>query len=81
MHARVLGHAAIDDVLRFLADVTGKPVYREPEVHPTVTIINQSRIPVADAIKLVKTLLHLKGFTLVETKEALIAQRQPPASL
>lgn len=70
--------ADIDDVLRFLADATGKPVYREPEVRTAMWLRNQERIPVADAVRLVRTVLSLKGFTLTETKDALIAVRQPP---
>src|SRR5687768_4342054 len=58
--------ADIDDVLRFLADASGKIVFKDSAVSTTVTIRNQSRLKVADAIKLVQSLLALKGFALIE---------------
>ena len=36
--------ADIDDVLRFLADASGKIVFKDPAVQTTVTIRNQARI-------------------------------------
>src|SRR4051794_5724997 len=51
--------ADIDAVLRFLADATGKPVYREPEVRGSVTLRNNERVPVADAVKTVGIVLGL----------------------
>ena len=56
--------ADIDDVLRFLADASGKMVFKDSSVATAVTIRNQSQIPVARAIRLVQTILALKGFAL-----------------
>ncbi|HTE17524.1 MAG TPA: secretin N-terminal domain-containing protein, partial [Armatimonadota bacterium] len=64
--------ADIDDVLRFLADASGKMVFKDSSVATAVTIRNQSQIPVARAIRLVQTILALKGFALTETEDALI---------
>lgn len=66
--------ADIDDVLRFLADASGKIVFKDSSVQTSVTIQNQSRIPVAQAIRLVGEFLALKGYSLVETPDALIVQ-------
>ncbi|MCC2669323.1 MAG: ral secretion pathway protein, partial [Armatimonadetes bacterium] len=64
--------ADIDDVLRFLADVSGKIVFKDSSVVTSITIRNQSRISVAQAIRLVQTILSLKGYALTETEDALI---------
>lgn len=64
--------ASIDDVLRFLADASGKLVFKDSGVSTTLTIRNQSRIKVSEAIRLVQTILALKGYSLVETPDALI---------
>jgi general secretion pathway protein D len=64
--------ADIDDILRFLADTSGKLVFKDSSVTMSLTIRNQSRIKVSEAIKLIQTILALKGFSLVETDEALI---------
>src|SRR5688500_12121789 len=66
--------ADIDDVLRFLADASGKIVFKDSSVQTSVTIQNQSRIPVAQAIRLVGEFLALTGYSLVETPDALIVQ-------
>lgn len=71
--------ADIDDVLRFLADASGKIVFKDSAVSTTVTIRNQTRLKVADAIKLVQSLLALKGFALIETDDALIVTTTPEA--
>lgn len=64
--------ADIDDVLRFLADASGKIVFKDSSVATSLTIRNQNRIPVSQAIKLVQTILSFKGYALVETEDALI---------
>jgi general secretion pathway protein D len=64
--------ADIDDVLRFLADVSGKIVFKDSSVVTSITIRNQGQISVAQAIRLVQTILSLKGYALVETEDALI---------
>lgn len=64
--------ADIDDVLRFLADASGKIVFKDSSVSTSLTIRNQNRIPVSQAIKLVQTILSFKGYALVETDDALI---------
>ncbi len=71
--------ADIDDVLRFLADASGKIIFKDPTVSTTVTIRNQNQISVLDAIKLVQTILSLKGFALVTTEDALIVTTTPEA--
>lgn len=72
--------ADIDDVLRFLADASGKIVFKDSTVQTSVTITNQSRIPVTQAIKLVQSFLALKGYALVETPEALIVTTSQDAA-
>lgn len=64
--------ADIDDVLRFLADASGKMVFKDSSVATSVTIQNQARIPVSQAIRLVGQFLALKGYSLTETPEAII---------
>lgn len=64
--------AEIDDVLRFLADATGKIVFKDPSVVTQITIRNQSRLPVATALKLLGAILSLKNYALIETPDALI---------
>lgn len=64
--------ADIDDVLRFLADASGKMVFKDSTVATSVTIQNQARIPVSQAIRLVGQFLALKGYSLTETPEAII---------
>ncbi len=64
--------ADIDDILRFLADASGKMVFKDSTVSLALTIRNQSRIKVAEAIRLVQNILALKGYALVETEDALI---------
>jgi len=64
--------ADIDDVLRFLADASGKMVFKDSTVQTSVTIRNQSRISVKEAIGIIQFVLDLKGFSLVETPQALI---------
>lgn len=71
--------ADIDDVLRFLSDASGKIVFKDPAVTLSVTIRAQEQIPVAQAIKLVQSFLALKGFSLVETPDALIVTTTPEA--
>ncbi len=64
--------ADIDDVLRFLAEATAKLVFKDSSVITQITIRNQSRIPVSEAIRLVQTILALKGYALLETEDAII---------
>lgn len=64
--------ADIDDVLRFLADATGKIVFKDPAVSTSVTIRNPNQITVGEAIRLVQTILDLKGYAMIVTDDALI---------
>jgi general secretion pathway protein D len=64
--------ADIDSVLRFLAEASGKMVFKDSTVQTSVTIRNQSRIPVKEAISIIQFVLDLKGYSLVETPQALI---------
>ena len=63
--------APIDDVLRFLADASGKLVFKDSNVSTSITIRNQGRIKVAEAIRLIQTILAFKGYALVETPDAI----------
>src|SRR5687768_17594274 len=63
--------ADIDDVLRFLADASGKIVFKDAGVTGSITIRNQSRIRVSEAIRLVGTILALKGFSLSEDETSI----------
>jgi general secretion pathway protein D len=71
--------ADIDDVLRFLAEASGKLVFKDSSVSMSLSIRNQSRIKVSEAIKLIQTILALKGFSLVETEDALIVTSRDEA--
>lgn len=64
--------ADIDDVLRFLADASGKIVFKDPTVSLSVTIRAADPVSVAEAIRLVQSVLALKGFSMIETPDALI---------
>src|ERR1043165_8195115 len=66
--------ADIDDVLRILADATGKIVFKDSGVSTTVTIRNQSRITVKEALRLITTVLALKGFTLTEDEDMIVVR-------
>src|SRR6478609_6397466 len=47
--------ASIDDVLKFLADVSGKIVFKDSTVQMPITIRNQGQIRVSQAIKLLRS--------------------------
>src|SRR5688500_14354571 len=64
--------ADIDDVLDFMAQSGGKVVFKDPAIRTTITIRNQSRIPVSTAVRMVKSILELKGYVLEETEDPLI---------
>jgi general secretion pathway protein D len=66
--------ADIDDVLRILADATGKIVFKDSAVSTTITIRNQSRITVKEALRLITTILALKGYTLYEDDDMIIVR-------
>lgn len=68
--------ASVDDILRFLADATGKIVYKDPAVTGTFTIRNQSRITIAEALEHVGFIFSLRGYSLVENERALIVTTQ-----
>ncbi|MFN3650693.1 MAG: secretin N-terminal domain-containing protein [Armatimonadota bacterium] len=64
--------ADIDDVLRFLADATGKIVFKDPAVQTQITIRNQTRMPLQRAIGLLSEILALKGYALIERENSII---------
>ena len=64
--------ADVDQILRFLAEVSGKTVYKDPSVSGTFTIRNQSRIKVSEAIKIFQDALSLRGFALVEDRKSVV---------
>lgn len=64
--------ADIDDVLRFLADASGRVIFKDPSVSLSVTIENRSRITVADAFKLVGALLAVRGFAMIDAGDYVI---------
>jgi len=71
--------ADIDDVLRFLATASGKIVFKDPSVQTQVTIRNESQIKVSEAIKIIQTLLSLKGYALVEDENSIIVKPKAQA--
>ncbi|MGD8238544.1 MAG: secretin N-terminal domain-containing protein, partial [Armatimonadota bacterium] len=58
--------ADIDDVLKFLADASGKVMYKDPEVETQVTIVSMAKVTVPDAFKVLSGLLSVKGYTMFE---------------
>jgi type II secretory pathway component GspD/PulD (secretin) len=71
--------ADINDVLRFLAEVTGKTVYKDGAVSLRVTLRTEERIPASKAVKLVQTLLSLQGFALIERKDEIVVSTRSRA--
>ena len=56
--------ADIDDVLKFLADASGKIIYKDPAVETQVTIVSMAKITIPDAFKVLSGLLSVKGYTM-----------------
>ncbi|MBI3912141.1 MAG: hypothetical protein HY320_14575 [Armatimonadetes bacterium] len=64
--------ANIDDVLRFLADASGRTIFKDATVQISVTIENRSRVSVADAFQLVGALLSVRGYALVDAGDYIV---------
>jgi len=56
--------ADIDDVIKFLAEASGKIIYKHPEVQTKVTIVSMAKVTVADAFRVLAGLLSVKGYTM-----------------
>ena len=74
-------NADVEDVLRFLADATGKIAFKDPAVRMTLTIRSPRPIPVKRALDLVRTALSFEGYALQETRDALIVTTKAKALL
>ncbi|MFQ6098033.1 MAG: secretin N-terminal domain-containing protein, partial [Armatimonadota bacterium] len=61
--------ADIDDVLKFLAEASGKVIYKDPEVVTKVTIVSMAKVTVADAFRVLAGLLSVKGYTMAVSDE------------
>ena len=64
--------ASIDDVLRFMARVTGKIIYKDPAVQMSVTILNQSQVTVDKALYLLSLALSLRDFQMAIDEDAIL---------
>ncbi len=58
--------AEIDQVLQFFSLASGKTIVKAPEVKGTVTIISQSKVSLEEGFEILKTILSLRGFTIIE---------------
>lgn len=58
--------ADIDQVLQFFSLTSGKTIIKDPQVKGTVTIISQNKVSLEEGFAILKTILSLRGFTLIE---------------
>jgi general secretion pathway protein D len=58
--------ADIDNVLRFLAEQSGKTIVKDPGVQAKVTIVSTAKITVADAFRILGAVLSVKGFSVID---------------
>ncbi|MGE5549286.1 MAG: secretin N-terminal domain-containing protein [Bacteroidota bacterium] len=59
--------AEIDHVLQFLSAASGMTVVKDPAVTGPVTVISQTKITIEQAIALLRSVLEVKGFTILVT--------------
>lgn len=56
-------------VLKFFSDITGLTFILGDNVRGNVTVISTKRIPVAEALDMLQSILEIKGFTMVRSGE------------
>ena len=64
-----LKNANIDQILKFIAEHTGKPVLKSKKVAPTITVSSSERITPQQALDLMYDALRLEGFIVLESEE------------
>ncbi len=65
-------NAPIDQVLKFISDLTKKVVLKDDQVNGQFTIINPDEVSKDEAMAIIDTAFMLKGFTFIETDSVLI---------
>ncbi len=61
--------ADIDDVLKFLADASGKQIIKSPDVELRVTIVSMAKVTVPDAFKVLAAILDVQGYTMITMED------------
>lgn len=72
MYKLNFNNAPIDQVLKFLSDLTNKVVLKSDEVQGQVTVINPGEVGRERALEIIDSALMLKGYTIIETDSTLI---------
>ena len=65
-------NAPIDQVLKFMSDLTKKVVLKSDEIQGQVTIINPDEVTKDRALEIIDTAFMLKGFTFIETESTIV---------
>lgn len=58
-------------ISKWLAEVTGKSVYKHAQVNPNLTVMSPNKLPVREAVRLVYQTLALEGFAAIETEKVI----------
>jgi general secretion pathway protein D len=61
--------ADIDQVLQFFSLTSGKTIIKDPEVKGNVTIISQEKVSLEEGFTILRTILSLRGYTLLEDEK------------
>lgn len=61
-----LKQANIDQVMKFLTDLTGKPVMKHKDAKAQITIVSNEKVSKQDAVRMICEALRLDGVSLVE---------------
>jgi type II secretion system protein D len=64
--------ANVDVIVKWLAEVTGKSITKHKGVACQLTILSPRRLPPREALQLVYRALALEGFSVVETRTAIV---------
>ncbi|HOL94182.1 MAG TPA: secretin N-terminal domain-containing protein [bacterium] len=65
-------NAPIDQVLKFLSDMTKKVVLKSDDVQGQFTIVNPNEVTKEEAMGIIDTAFMLKGFTFLETDQMIV---------
>ena len=65
-------NAPIDQVLKFLSDMTKKVILKSDDVNGQFTIINPNDVTKDDAMKIIDAAFMLKGFTFLESEQIIV---------
>ncbi|MBN2327522.1 MAG: hypothetical protein JXR73_10245 [Candidatus Omnitrophica bacterium] len=74
-------NAPIDQVLKFLSDMTKKLVLKTPEVQGQFTIMNPNEVTQEEAMKIIDTAFRFQDITFEETDEMIIVLPMSSAKL